>query len=657
MAMGAPCPGGPMCVPRVRQYGYYSTKWRQWPGEQRPAISFPRSIGREPVPTPPGQPRPEMPVERVPERELPADEGYGQPGGFMPPQGQGFPGGGLPGAAPGGGLPGAGLPGLGMPGMGGGGGLPGTGLPGLGGPGGGLPGLPQEPAAPGTGAGAGGGGDAGGLPPDLGPGPDGAGANPFVPEEEPAEQPLEMPAEEPLDVPEGDPFGPADDQPGQPGTATDSGPTDQPSPGDTDDTDDGAGQPDTDFETPIPAPPERSSHNRANRNRRAAFANGRDTAAGPPSPRLSHERNEAPRREPFARGKSPRGTLPEEAARPRAGQRAEVGNPAAPTPADLGSAPNRSTGSSWIDRLNSGFTGPTLSGSVGAKKPSGAEPRLDRSVSRAAERLSRLAAARAAEQEARRQTTPPSRAGIARLGETHPEHDGGQAVVSATEQRSEARADYENPWEDLGATPQPREDDVAPTPPTLARTEPGRELASGDAVPTAMVAPLPPTDGPMEVPAEQLAPQPPGMVNYPETVACDQAVWFEERTVGNGPDRVIPTTAVGEIKESRIGLDGFCPVALCMEEQWVPGRPDIAAEYGGHLYHFTGQASMEKFMDNPKAYAPQHGGLDPVELVDHGIERKGSVRHCVTYEGRLYLFASEENLRRFDQSPRRYRAE
>lgn len=53
------------CQANVQFYGHYPTKWRPWPGETRPDIHFPQSIGAEPVPRPAGEKPPVLPKERL----------------------------------------------------------------------------------------------------------------------------------------------------------------------------------------------------------------------------------------------------------------------------------------------------------------------------------------------------------------------------------------------------------------------------------------------------------------------------------------------------------------------------------------------------------------------------------------------------------------
>ncbi len=59
------CPGGCQCIPNAKAFGYFPTRWREWPGELRPDKVFPQVIGRELVPTPPGTVVPPPPKEVV----------------------------------------------------------------------------------------------------------------------------------------------------------------------------------------------------------------------------------------------------------------------------------------------------------------------------------------------------------------------------------------------------------------------------------------------------------------------------------------------------------------------------------------------------------------------------------------------------------------
>ncbi len=131
--LNSPCPVTP------NTFGYYETRWRQWPGQARPDQTFPQSLGRERLPTPPGEPTPTLPraQPRLPgNTPLPPSEPF--EGGILPPGGIRIPGGAIP--SPG--IPGE--PGRPQP-PGGPSGLPGLPPLNMPGPGPLPPGLPLDP--------------------------------------------------------------------------------------------------------------------------------------------------------------------------------------------------------------------------------------------------------------------------------------------------------------------------------------------------------------------------------------------------------------------------------------------------------------------------------------------------------------------------------
>ncbi|NMC19960.1 MAG: hypothetical protein GYA33_06015 [Thermogutta sp.] len=123
----------------------------------------------------------------------------------------------------------------------------------------------------------------------------------------------------------------------------------------------------------------------------------------------------------------------------------------------------------------------------------------------------------------------------------------------------------------------------------------------------------------------------------------------------------IPETASPAGFESAVGptstplLDGFCPVRLVENEQWIKGSPRYAAEWKGRVYWLSDAAALKKFVANAERYTPVLSGLDPVMLTQ-GERKDGLTDYCVVYDGRLYMFSSAATLARFRQSPRRYAA-
>jgi YHS domain-containing protein/thiol-disulfide isomerase/thioredoxin len=104
-----------------------------------------------------------------------------------------------------------------------------------------------------------------------------------------------------------------------------------------------------------------------------------------------------------------------------------------------------------------------------------------------------------------------------------------------------------------------------------------------------------------------------------------------------------------------LGLDGFCPVTLCEKRDcWVAGDIRWGAIHRGHTYLFAGEAEQKAFLADPDRYAPVLDGNDPVLALERSRAVPGARDHGVFYEGRVYLFASEDTLEVFRKDPDRY---
>jgi len=90
----------------------------------------------------------------------------------------------------------------------------------------------------------------------------------------------------------------------------------------------------------------------------------------------------------------------------------------------------------------------------------------------------------------------------------------------------------------------------------------------------------------------------------------------------------------------------------------VTGDVRYGAVHLGQTYLFAGPEQQRKFMANPYYYAPAISGLDPILAFDHGQKVPGKREHGVTYgDGparRVYLFANEANLAKFQRDTLRY---
>jgi YHS domain-containing protein len=85
-----PCPTIPKTSKAPPFGGYYQTKWRQWPGEERLEVVNPRAVNREVVPTPQGQKGVATPPTAP--REMPQESPLvPQEGELLPPSGEILP--------------------------------------------------------------------------------------------------------------------------------------------------------------------------------------------------------------------------------------------------------------------------------------------------------------------------------------------------------------------------------------------------------------------------------------------------------------------------------------------------------------------------------------------------------------------------------------
>lgn len=107
-----------------------------------------------------------------------------------------------------------------------------------------------------------------------------------------------------------------------------------------------------------------------------------------------------------------------------------------------------------------------------------------------------------------------------------------------------------------------------------------------------------------------------------------------------------------------LALSGFCAVNLVEEpndaQKWAKGDRRWGAIHRGRLYLFTGQEQQQRFLAAPDRYAPVLSGADVVNYVDEGRVVQGAIETGVFYGGRIFLFQSEENLRRFWTNPDHY---
>jgi len=108
-----------------------------------------------------------------------------------------------------------------------------------------------------------------------------------------------------------------------------------------------------------------------------------------------------------------------------------------------------------------------------------------------------------------------------------------------------------------------------------------------------------------------------------------------------------------------LGLGGCCPVQLSDDMsnnrlQWTQGDPRWGAYHRGRTYLFAGPRQQQRFMSDPDRYAPVNSGNDVVLAIEQGRAVAGQRKHGVSFGGRVFLFADETSLEKFSETPDRY---
>ncbi len=126
---------------------------------------------------------------------------------------------------------------------------------------------------------------------------------------------------------------------------------------------------------------------------------------------------------------------------------------------------------------------------------------------------------------------------------------------------------------------------------------------------------------------------------------------------GGGP-RELPTPTGGTeelaFNSVETGMDGFCPVYLRQKGSLKLGSDQYETVHQGIRYQFVSEANRLQFLKDPAKYAPQDLGCDPVILTKEHRALAGDVRLRLWFDGRLYLFSSDESQVEFRTRPLRY---
>lgn len=94
-----------------------------------------------------------------------------------------------------------------------------------------------------------------------------------------------------------------------------------------------------------------------------------------------------------------------------------------------------------------------------------------------------------------------------------------------------------------------------------------------------------------------------------------------------------------------VALMGYDAVGYFRHSEALPGAGNIALRWRGLIWHFATVENRAAFEADPRAYAPQFGGLCPIALM-RGEVMAGDPRHWTIRDGKLYLSSSPEGLAR-----------
>ena len=267
------------------------------------------------------------------------------------------------------------------------------------------------------------------------------------------------------------------------------------------------------------------------------------------------------------------------------------------------------------------------------------------------------------------QSEPRSTSATATLAAATPAVTGG--LIEPAGRTSQMPAEPSGPW--LQAAPQP-------TPQTTARTFPATAPATSTvheqlaAAPTQSAAatqqPAPATaTQPAVEPAEPTAkPANPFLAAVadpfgwfkqdkqpkPEQETIQQTEQSQQMATAHYAEKPAASSDAAQQAPMPLGLEGFCPVTLVESGNWAEGQAGWGARHRGRTYLFRGLEEQQAFLADPDRYAPALSGDDPVAAFDSGTSLAGERRYGVTYQQRIYLFASPESRATFAANPQRY---
>jgi protein disulfide-isomerase len=103
-----------------------------------------------------------------------------------------------------------------------------------------------------------------------------------------------------------------------------------------------------------------------------------------------------------------------------------------------------------------------------------------------------------------------------------------------------------------------------------------------------------------------------------------------------------------------LALDGYCPVTVTEKMTWKKGDVKFGAIHRGRTYLFATEEEQKKFLADPDQYSPVISGNDPVVALEKGESVPGKREFGLMCEKRMFLFSSKESYDKFCGDSKRY---
>lgn len=100
--------------------------------------------------------------------------------------------------------------------------------------------------------------------------------------------------------------------------------------------------------------------------------------------------------------------------------------------------------------------------------------------------------------------------------------------------------------------------------------------------------------------------------------------------------------------QTGLAINGFDPVSYRLGGKPLAGQPKHELIQGGIVWRFASEANLKAFQDAPEIYAPAFAGFDPTGVAN-GVVVDSDPSLFAVVGTRLFLFRSAENRQRFLQ--------